>query len=67
MEDESYRNLVVSRLNKTLERKVGPDDHIDDVCVTKSVWKGMLKLLHTMTYGLEQVRQSKFLVQFCSL
>lgn len=31
MEDENYRNLVVSRLNKTLERKIGPDDHIDDV------------------------------------
>jgi len=31
MEDESYRSLVLSKLNKTLERKVGPDDHIDDV------------------------------------
>lgn len=31
MEDESYRSLVISKLNKTLDRKVGPDDHIDDV------------------------------------
>jgi hypothetical protein len=31
MEDESYRNLVLSKLNRTLERKVGPDDHLDDV------------------------------------
>ncbi|XP_022252703.1 MAP kinase-activating death domain protein-like [Limulus polyphemus] len=31
MEDENYRNLVVSRLNKTLDRKIGPNDHIDDV------------------------------------
>lgn len=31
MEDENYRNLVVSRLNKTLDKKIGPDDHIDDV------------------------------------
>jgi len=31
MEDENYRNLVVSRLNKTLEQKIGPDEHIDDV------------------------------------
>lgn len=31
MEDESYRNLVLSKLNKTLDRKVGPDDHLDDV------------------------------------
>lgn len=31
MEDENYRNLVVSRLNKTLDQKIGPDEHIDDV------------------------------------
>lgn len=31
MEDENYRNLVVSRLNKTLDKKIGPDDHIDDI------------------------------------
>ncbi|KAB7507524.1 MAP kinase-activating death domain protein [Armadillidium nasatum] len=45
MEDESYRTLVVSGLNRTLDRKIGPDDHIDDVCIKKPVWKGMLKLL----------------------
>lgn len=34
MEDESYRNFVLSKLNKTLDRKIAPDDHIDDVvCV----------------------------------
>lgn len=54
MEDENYRNLVISRLNKTMERKVGPDDHIEDVCVPKSVWKGMLKLLGGVIFGLEQ-------------
>lgn len=31
MEDENYRMLVVSGLNRTLERKIGPDDHISDV------------------------------------
>ena len=31
MEDENYRMLVVSGLNRTLERKIGPGDHIDDV------------------------------------
>ena len=31
MEDETYRMLVVSGLNRTLDRKIGPDDHIDDV------------------------------------
>lgn len=31
MEDESYRNLVLSKLNKTLDKRIAPDDHIDDV------------------------------------
>ncbi|XP_023706235.1 MAP kinase-activating death domain protein isoform X5 [Cryptotermes secundus] len=54
MEDESYRNFVVSKLNRTLDRKISPDDHIDDVCVSRPVWKGMLKMLQAVTYGLEQ-------------
>lgn len=31
MEDESYRTLVLGKINKTLDRKIAPDDHIDDV------------------------------------
>lgn len=31
MEDESYRIFVLGKLNKTLDRKIAPDDHIDDV------------------------------------
>lgn len=31
MEDENYRDLVVTKLNKGLNRKISPDDHIDDV------------------------------------
>ena len=31
MEDESYRDLVVTKLNKGLNKKISPDDHIDDV------------------------------------
>lgn len=54
MEDESYRLLVLSKLNKTLDRKIAPDDHIDDVCVPKPVWKGVLKCLQAVTVGLEQ-------------
>ncbi|CAG2102176.1 unnamed protein product [Medioppia subpectinata] len=54
MEDESYRALVVSRINKTLERKVSPDDHIDDVQVSRAVWKGMAKLVSAMIAGLER-------------
>ncbi|KAG5681528.1 hypothetical protein PVAND_010952 [Polypedilum vanderplanki] len=54
MEDESYRIFVLSKLNKTLDRKIAPDDHIDDVCVPKPVWKGILKCLQAVTFGLEQ-------------
>jgi len=35
MEDESYRTLVLSKLNKTLDKKIAPDDHIDDVVSLK--------------------------------
>ncbi|XP_012287241.1 MAP kinase-activating death domain protein isoform X2 [Orussus abietinus] len=52
MEDESYRNLVVTKLNKVLERKISPDDHIDDICVSKPVYKGMLKCLQAVCHGL---------------
>lgn len=31
MEDEQYRMLVISKLNKTLDKKIAPDDHIDDI------------------------------------
>ena len=53
MEDESYRSLVVTRLNKAIDCKVGPDDHMEDVCIAKPVWKGMLKLLNAVVAGLE--------------
>uniref|UniRef100_A0A336KGN7 MAP kinase-activating death domain protein n=1 Tax=Culicoides sonorensis TaxID=179676 RepID=A0A336KGN7_CULSO len=54
MEDESYRMLVLKKLNKTLDKKIAPDDHIDDICVPKPVWKGMLKCLQAVAHGLEQ-------------
>lgn len=54
MEDESYRMFVLEKLNKTLDKKIAPDDHIDDVCIPKPVWKGMLKCLQSVTHGLEQ-------------
>ncbi|XP_059488306.1 MAP kinase-activating death domain protein isoform X2 [Neocloeon triangulifer] len=53
MEDESYRNLVLSKLNRSLDKKVGPDDHIDDICVSRAVWKGMLKTILAVVHGLE--------------
>ncbi|XP_011142134.1 MAP kinase-activating death domain protein isoform X4 [Harpegnathos saltator] len=52
MEDENYRDLVVTKLNKGLNRKISPDDHIDDVAIPRPVYKGMLKCLQAVTYGL---------------
>ncbi|XP_025417158.1 MAP kinase-activating death domain protein isoform X2 [Sipha flava] len=53
MEEEGYRNLVVSKLNQTLDNKISPSDHIDDVYISRPVWKGMLKALLAIIHGLE--------------
>ena len=71
MEEEHYRTLVLSKLQSSIEPKVAPDDHIQDVvrvlirsetllcnqyspqCLTKSVYKGVLKVLLAVITGLE--------------
>lgn len=53
MEDESYRMLVLGKLNRTLDKKIAPDDRIDDVCVPKPIWRGMLKCVQAIAHGLE--------------
>ena len=55
MEDENYRNFVLSRLNTSLDKKLANDEeHIDDVRVTKPMFKGIAKILATIVHGLEQ-------------
>ncbi|RMZ99493.1 MAP kinase-activating death domain [Brachionus plicatilis] len=55
MEDENNRNFVLSRLNTQLDKKLSNDEeHIEDVKVTKAVFKGMTKLLNAIIAGLEQ-------------
>ena len=56
MEDENYRNFVVCRVNGGRERRLSANDQLDDVAITKPVWKGMLKLLQALVHGLEQSR-----------
>lgn len=53
MEDESYRDFVLSQINRNSSR-TRPDDKIGDVQVTKDVWKGLIKLCLAVVYGLEQ-------------
>ncbi|GAB0092198.1 MAP kinase-activating death domain protein [Sergentomyia squamirostris] len=53
MEDESYRMLVLGKINKTLDKKIAPDDHIDDVCIPKPVYRGMQKCMLAVAHGLD--------------
>lgn len=53
MEDESYRMLVLGKLNRTLDKKIAPDDHIDDICIPKPMWRGMLKCIQAIAHGLD--------------
>ncbi|XP_044017173.1 MAP kinase-activating death domain protein isoform X2 [Aphidius gifuensis] len=52
MEDESYRDFIVTKLNKGLSKKISPDDHIDDVHISRGVYKGMLMCLQAVASGL---------------
>ncbi|XP_044593341.1 MAP kinase-activating death domain protein isoform X2 [Cotesia glomerata] len=52
MEDESYRDVVVTKLNRGINRKISPDDHIDDVCISRAIYKGMLMCLQAVASGL---------------
>ena len=55
MEDENYRNFVLSRLNTSLDKKLSNDEeHIEDVQVSRAVFRGMSKLLLAIIHGLEQ-------------
>jgi hypothetical protein len=56
MEDENYRNFVVCRVNQGRERRLSANDQLDDVPITKGVWKGMSKLLQALVHGIEQNR-----------
>ncbi|KAL8566179.1 hypothetical protein ACOMHN_034755 [Nucella lapillus] len=59
MEDENYRNFVVSRLNRNLDRKMSDDArHIEDVCVSRPVYKGLLSMCKAIICGLEHTIQN---------
>lgn len=68
MEDESYRDLVLSQLNKqNLESRIRPDDRVSDVRVSKAVWRGMLKVCQAIVSGLEQSYMHNKLVGMASV
>ncbi|KAI3386650.1 hypothetical protein SNEBB_002320 [Seison nebaliae] len=55
MEDENYRNFILSHLNTSLNRRLKhADEHIDDVLISKEVYKGTVKLCQLIIHGLER-------------
>lgn len=67
MEDESYRDLVLSQINKNMEVKVRPDDRISDVKISKNVWRGMVRICSAIVSGLEQSYMHNKLVGMASV
>ena len=64
MEDENYRNFVVSRLNRNMERKVVDDVvHIEDVNISKSIFKGVLKMLLSIIQVQRRERERSILTK----
>lgn len=60
MEDETYRNFMVSRLNTSLDKKLSNhNQHLDDVCISKAVFKGMLAIIRAIVSGLEVTFQNQ--------
>jgi hypothetical protein len=53
MEDENYRSILLPRLNRRTDRATAPDDHMQDVCVRKAVYKGLLRVTMAIIHGLE--------------
>lgn len=67
MEDESYRDLVLSQINNNMETRVRPDDRISDVKVSKNVWRGMVRICSAIVSGLEQSYMHNKLVGMASV
>ena len=67
MEDESYRDMVLSAINKNVESRIRPDDRISDIQVPRAVWRGMLKVCSAIVCGLEQSYMHNKLVGMASV
>lgn len=67
MEDESYRDLVLSQINRNMETRIRPDDRISDVRVSKAVCRGMIRLCSAVVSGLEQSYMHNKLVGMASV
>lgn len=67
MEDESYRDIVLSQIHRNIDSRIRPDDRICDVQVSKPVWRGMLRVCLAIVSGLEQSYMHNKLVGMASV
>jgi len=67
VEDESYRDLVLSQINKNMDARIRPDDRISDVQVSKAVWRGMIRICSAIVSGLEHSYMHNKLVGMASV
>lgn len=67
MEDENYRDFVMSRLNRNMDSRIRPDDRIEDIQVSKEVGHGMLRVCQAIVGGLEQSYMHNKLVGMASV
>jgi hypothetical protein len=53
MEDETHRSLMLSYLHRKFGQHLTRDGHIEDLCLDKTIWKGVSRLLSAVIYGIE--------------
>ena len=53
MQEEMHRSLMLNYLQRKFGQHLTRDGHIEDLCLGKPVWKGVLRLLTAVIHGLE--------------
>ena len=53
MEEEMHRCLMLNYLQRKFGQHLTRDGHIEDLCLGKPVWKGVLRLVTAVIHGLE--------------
>lgn len=57
MEEEMHRSFMLSYLQRKFGQHLTRDGHIEDLCLEKSIWKGVSRLITAVVYGLESTWQ----------
>lgn len=67
MEDESYRDFVLTNLHKNNTPQARPDDRVGDVVISREVWRGLAEVLSAIVHGLEESYSRNKLIGIASL